>query len=171
MRRLKAIGKLFATVLVVAWAGCSGVETGSVWAPRAAATPLGRSYSWMAEPPSGGGSSVDAAVDRFVREVVDRGLAARGFRPTDSDSAECWVTYRFKKTVQGDPYSDDFNQYTAGTLAIYVVQPENRQWLWKGWAQARLEEQNPPEVKRKRLEAAVDQILEQLAPRKKGAGA
>jgi hypothetical protein len=154
---------LLATCVV----GCSDIQVKSAWAPRAAAVPLGTSFAWMANQASTPGTSepLNPQLQELIRGVVESGFTAKGYEKKSSGPADFWITCRMAKDLRSDAYAAHYDQYTEGNLAIYVVDPRDSQWIWKAWAQARIEDTNAPETKRQRLQQTVDRMLKSFPAR------
>jgi len=169
-RNRMAVGTMVidAMLLATCVVGCSDIQVESAWAPRAAAVPLGPSFAWMADQASPPGTSgpVNPQLQELIRGVVESGFAAKGYEKRSSGPADFWIVCRMAKDTRGDAYAaSNFEQYTEGTLEIYVVDPRDSQWIWKAWAQTRIDDTNPPETKRQRLQQAVDRMLKRFPAR------
>lgn len=165
-KNVTAMGIVIAIAMFAA--GCSDIEVGSAWAPRSAAAPLGSSFAWMVNraAPAGTGGPVNPQLQEMIRGIVESGFIAKGYERSSSGPADFWIACRMTKDTRGDAYAaSDFDQYTEGTVAIYVVDPRDSHWIWKGWAQARINEANPPETKRQRIQQAVDRMLKDFPAR------
>ena len=165
-KNVTAMGIVIAIAMCAA--GCSDIPIGSAWAPRAAAVPLGSSFTWMANqaPSPGTGGAINPELQEMIRGMVESGFAAKGYEKSSSGPADFWIACRMAKDTRGDAYAaSNFEQYTEGTLAIYVVDPRDSQWIWKAWAQTRIDDTNPPETKRQRLQQAVDGMLKSFPAR------
>jgi hypothetical protein len=123
---------------------------------------------WMANqaPSPGTGGAVNPQLQEMIRGTVERGFTAKGYEKRSSDPADFWIRCQMTKDTRGDAYAaSNFEQYTEGTLVIYVVDPQDSHWIWKAWAQARLNDANPPETKRQRIQQAVDRMLKSFPAR------
>lgn len=152
-------------VLVWLTGGCSDIEVGSAWAPQTAArSSPGDSFAWapVARPGADDLRGLDPEVRDLIRSTVEQGFIERGYRQTAPEQADFWLRCGVGKETRGDAYSSTFEQYTEGTLLIYVVNPATGDWTWRGWGNARLNAANPPEEKRARLQEAVKRMLEGL---------
>ena len=159
-----------AWLLMSACGGCSPITVGSAWAPQTASMgQLGPTFAWIkgTSPPTGKSELDNPQLHNLIRAIVERQLAAKGYVKRSSDPVDFWVGYRVTRTVGGDPSSAvPFEEYTEGTLGLYVINPTTGRWLWRAWAQARLNESNPPEVKKERLEQSVSMMLKDFPSRK-----
>ncbi len=148
-------------------AGCSApINTGSAWAPNTAVNQsIGRTFEWAqftGTPPL---SPEAGEIREMVHQTIDRQLAAQGYQKGTVDRADFWVVARLSRSQQGDPRASvPFEEYSEGSLHVYVVDPRTRQWRWRAWADTRLQLSNPPEVKRKRLNEAVERMFKSFPP-------
>ena len=157
-----------ALLLATGMVGCSDIEVHKAWAPQAAVVPIGSSFAWMTDQgsKSTSGEPVDPQLLELIQTTVENGFIAKGYEKNESGPADFWIGCRMTKDVQGDAYSSEtFEQYMEGTLVIYVADPKSRKWIWKAWAQTRINVENPPETKMKRLQQAVDQMLKSFPKR------
>lgn len=148
---------LLAAVLL-AGGGCAApINTGSMWAPNTVGTPpIGPSFQWAAFTGTPPASPEAQQIRQMVHEAVENQLMSQGYRESTTDQSDFWVVARMSRSQQGDATAAvPFEEYTQGSLHVYVVDPRTRQWLWRAWADARLEPSSPPEEKRKRLAEAV----------------
>jgi len=150
---------------LLAIGGCGEpINTGSAWAPNTVATQtVGRTFAWatLSNAPTGGPDIQD--IREMVHRTIEDELLAKGYQKSESEPADFWVAARLSRSPQGDARAEvPFEEYTEGSLFVYVVNPATRQWLWRSWADTRLNPSNPPDVKRKRLEQAVRMMLKSL---------
>lgn len=159
-----------AAILAVFGAGCSGIQVNSAWAPQAAVTPLGPAFAWPPHQPpvEDGQGIVDEGLSNLIVQKVEKGLVARGYVKSSPEAADLWVKCRIGSEVLHDPRTQNYEPYTEGTLAVYALNPKTGRWLWRSWANARLNPSNPPEVKRQRLDQAITMILKQFPQRRAG---
>jgi hypothetical protein len=150
-------------ILITAVAGCSGYTPAKVqseYGPGVKFSGLGSSYDWV---PGIKDKSGDALADSpylhdLIRQLVEEDLAAKGFTKKTSGSADFWVEYRVARRLRNQTDPADL-QYAEGSLVLYVIDPATRKWIWRSFAEARLQESNPPDVKKARLEATLRQML------------
>ena len=124
----------------------------------------------------------DPEID-FVRRAVDAALAAKGYRKTDDGSADFEVTYHVgvERQVDVQTYVDSYprgyrwysgptqayttvREYDVGSLVLDIVSPSEKQLIWRGATQARINDAGTPEQREKRARAAVDAILAKFPP-------
>ncbi len=153
--------------ILMAASGCSDIEAGAAWAPQAASrsTP-GQSFAWAAEadPKLNDLQELDPSLRDLIRTTVQEELAVKGYTKASHQQADFWLRCRLASASRGDAYSDEFQEYTEGTLIIYVLDPQSGKWIWRGWATARLNDANSPEKKRQRLRQAVQMMLKDVPP-------
>ncbi len=157
----------FETLHTYAWAQTAGITTGD---PR-----------------------VDEVfLDRSVRQAVDAGLAARGYRRAPGGEADFLVTYRaaIKRRLdsstsgQTQGYlsgwwgpSDDVGQemtqpgidysreYDEGTLVLDFLDPRTKGSMWHASAKTEVFPADPPEQRERQVTDTVTAILERFPPK------
>ncbi len=98
--------------------------------------------------------------------MVEEQLVAKGYEKQLSGASDFLVTCRVGLEKLGDAHAQEtIEEYTQGTLRIYVVNPRTNQWVWRAWAQARLNEANSPEVRRERLSQAIRMMFKDFPPK------
>jgi hypothetical protein len=118
--------------------------------------------------PAKGGEAVNAPLRQLIRDAVEQGFVSKGYEARSSAPADFWIGCRMSKEILGDKYSARaFEQYTEGTMVIYVVDPATRNWLWRGRVETRLNDANSPEIKRARLREAVERVMKSFPARGK----
>ena len=128
-----------------------------------------------------------------IHEAVDTGLAARGFRKVASDP-DFLVAYHVsldrRQSVQtlnsyygygpgwGYGYGASYRpgvwagapetyvyEYEEGTLILDIVNPENKELMWRGSAQDEVHFKSTPEKDQAQLNEAVQKMLEKFPPK------
>jgi hypothetical protein len=150
-------------------AGCgpsaSTIAATSEYGPGASLEGLGSTYAWSSQPPqvSGGTVAENPSLHEAIRGAVDRGLAARGFR--GGEPADFKVTYVVGRRTRLDRYEGSgFSEYEEGSLTIELLSADESTLVWRGTAKARIDASDPPEVRRDRIDRAVEAILDRLRP-------
>jgi hypothetical protein len=171
-----------ALLLAVA-AGCSGLRVSTDFDPGFPFARLGR-YAWLPDPPrhTSHPQLHNSLVDGRVRRSVDRQLAGRGYRKVPVEEADFLVTYYLGLETRFDTRTIDrgvgyghggwyggartetrVTQYEEGTLVLDFLDPE-RNLVWRGSASARVREKSTPEQRERRIDEAVQAILERFPP-------
>lgn len=143
-----------------------------------------QSYAWAEK----GQSAVDPRVDNDllaarVRRAVDTELRKAGYQLVDEGDPDFYVTYQsvIDKELDARTYYSDFPSYrygtpgigygygsvreiAVGTLMIDVLDGEEQKLVWRGSAQARLDEDWSPEERSEHVNRAVSEILERFPP-------
>lgn len=112
-------------------------------------------------------------------EVVDRHLAAKGYRRVESGEPDFLVDYHAAiedrmsvATSYGwhrppenrpDPTTEVVH-YREGTLILDVVDPGTGRQIWRGWAIDVVDDEMRPEWLEAEVEKAVGKILERFPP-------
>jgi Domain of unknown function (DUF4136) len=155
------VGGVGALLLLAAGGGCQyPITVNSAWAPGDI-SPLGPTFAWMPAPatPTANPEIDNRQVRRLVRELVEEQFVAKGYANAASGTPSYRVGDRIGAEVLGDPYTAYLQQYTLGTLVIYIVNPRTDQWVWRAWAETRVNESNTPEERRERLEQTVKRMF------------
>jgi hypothetical protein len=136
-----------------------------------------RSFAWIPEDRVAVGDPRidDAALERAVREAVDRELVEKGYTPETAETPDFWVAYHASLTKRLDARSLDATyrvvptriftgqpepvEYDAGTLVLDVITPDGATLIWRGRVQTRVETTDTFEVRRARLDRAVEGML------------
>jgi hypothetical protein len=140
------------------------------WLPRSEAEPADQRV-------------LDRAVDARIRARVDADLRAKGFAPSGDAPPDFFLNYRLASSpdsAAGGPgpyawggwwaawngaegiYRESFD---VGALYLAVDDPATKRIIWLGAAEARLVPHISHERRMKRVDSAVDQILEGFPPR------
>jgi hypothetical protein len=159
-------------------ASCASMQVGSNQHPQADFSAY-KDYAWMADAPVAGATvQVSALAERHIRDAVEAGLAAKGYRQVDAREADFLVSFtvgrrdRMVTTAKTIPYRDqgirdwswldvDVQTYEEGTLSIDIVDGASLQPVWHGWARKTItdaDEADPGPVIRR----AVARILEKM---------
>ncbi len=169
-------------LLAIGLLGCSQFRVRSSHDPSTDWSRM-RTYAWL--PPDQAAPADQRVQDRYfdrrIRADVAKDLTAKGYRPAGSgEQPDFLLNYRLASepasSVRADPgghwggvwsanwmtgggayYTDNYDE---GTLYIAALEPTSKRIVWVGLAQARLVPTMSFERKKKRFDAAVDQILQ-----------
>jgi hypothetical protein len=109
--------------------------------------------------------SPDGSATDFVRNRVNRTLAPKGFTLTDVHRADFLLKSILTRGISTDRTSAHGTTYKSGTLVLEVLDPKTRKLIWRGIAYARLNDADPPEVRRERIQNAIAKLMETFPPR------
>ncbi len=161
---------LAAGMIALCGFGCADpneVKVQTTYGPGVKLRGIGDSYVWSGGPPVGrmtektpGGSATD-----FVRNRVNRTLAPKGFTLTDVHRADFLLKSILTRGISTDRTSAHGTTYKSGTLVLEVLDPNTRKLIWRGIAYARLNDADPPEVRRERMKNAIAKLMETFPPR------
>lgn len=173
-----------AVALTASLAGCTSFPVETDYDPEIDFGSLG-SYGWLeAKREKTGDPRIDNdLLDARVRRAVDAALAAKGYRKTEGEPADFEVTYHVgvERQVDVQTYVDSYprgyrwysgptqayttvREYDVGSLVLDIVSPSEKQLIWRGATQARINDAGTPEQREKRARAAVDAILAKFPP-------
>mgnify|MGYP001186256461 CR=1 FL=1 len=161
----RVVGILFAVLA----AGCSPpMQVSSNWGPGVQFSGSASTFDWSPQGrnASGDGRPASPDADAIIRETMERHLAVKGYRKAAQGSPDFWIDYRVARNVRTDPYT--FSEMTEGTLALYMVNPDNGKVIWRGCARSPLQESDLPDVIRKKAEQAIKRLLDQVPSHKDG---
>ena len=189
---MSILRRVLGTFWFVALGACSTMNITSDYDPSTNFTGL-TTYNWMPDPQATTGDPrVDNPfLDSRIRNAVDGTLAAKGY-PV-SDTPDFLVGYhaavKDKKDVRtintsygygsgwGWKYDDRYRpygwtgapetfvyEYEEGSLIIDIVKPESNELIWRGSAQAEVDESASREKREKRINKAVERIFAQFPP-------
>ena len=156
--------------LLVGLIGCEGayrIKVETAYGPGVKFEGNVFTYAWAKEvPPSSGDvHSVNPQTHELVRSLVEQDLTAKGYRKVTSGAPDVWLDYGLSREMRGEPYGDTaFPQYAKGSLVLYIIDPESKQWIWRGWARARVDEVANPAERKARLQEAVSKMLADIQP-------
>jgi hypothetical protein len=133
-----------------------------------------RTYRWWKPPPERGLSEREALIDWYVRNAVDRELAARGWVPDVRGTPDFVVRYevsladgstssfqdylQYRSEGGSKDMGEAFMGYEVGTLTITLVDVESRRPAWRGHASAIVEQ----DARGKRIDPAVHEMFARL---------
>jgi hypothetical protein len=181
-------------VMAALVAGCSTIETSYDFDPKAKFTGLKTYKWLDKPQKLTGDPRIDGntILANRIHEAVDTELSARGFRKVSSDP-DFLVAYHVsldkRRSVQtlnsyygygpgwGYGYGASYRpgywggapetyvyEYEEGTLILDIVNPENKELIWRGSAQDEVNFKSTPEKDQTQLNEAVQQMLEKFPP-------
>ena len=154
-----------------------------------------RSYAWMPKAAASGNLPIDEpTVDRRIKRSVEEQLHFKGFRKTSAAEADFLIGYQvaldeqlsanevatnydFNEsktdpkligTVQTNNSARDLTYvrtYEQGTLILNVADATSKELVWWSSAQAEVSATDNAEVRKKRINKAVSQMLKDFPPR------
>ncbi len=168
MKSLRSYTEWTLAAAILSWVsvlpGCGEIgpmDVYSEWGPGVRFSEATSTYDWWPDGrhATGEGRPKNPQGDRLIREAIEKHLGEKGYTRVATETPDCWVDYRVGRTVRGDPNAAVYADYTEGALGIYILNPADQKLIWRGSAQARLDDSSPPDVQMKRLDAAVKAIL------------
>ena len=172
-------------VLGLALAGCSTFMIDTDYDPDADFSAF-QTYDWA---PAESESPKDPRVQNDllegrVHDAVDAELSSRGFtRVAEGATPDFWITYHAGVEAKIDvttiqqayPYYRGYSRwggysetyvrnYDEGTLILDVIDPKTERLVWRGSAQAQVQDRSTPERREKRVRDAVHAILARFPP-------
>lgn len=163
--------------------GCAGLRISTDYDPNTDFSSL-RTYAWMESQRT---RPQDPRVDNSlletrVKNAVDAELAQKGYRAVSPDQADFLVGYHAAVQSKIDAYTmsnfygyrpgwgggvSDIHvyEYDEGSLVIDFVDPETKQLLWRGGAQAEVNQRADPAKREERIRMAVQKVLSRFPPK------
>jgi hypothetical protein len=167
---------------------CSGIRVDHDYDPSADFASL-QTWAWLPHAGRSGDPRLDnALLDSRIRAAVESELAAKGYTRASSGEPDFRVTYHLsvEGKLQVDTVYRDYprgrygrvgyrrgswghtetrvREYDEGTLLIDVLQAESGALLWRGSGVATVRQESTPEKRTKRINTAVEKILERFPP-------
>ena len=168
----RIVGLFLVGILGTVTAGCSpSMRVSSAWGPGLRFSEKTRTFDWKPDGRriAGEGRPKNPNVDPLIRTAVEKELGKKGYRKVSDGKPDFWIDYLVARQVRGDPYGDPhFSDFTEGSLALYLTNPENGSLIWEGCVEGRLDETIPPQEQVKRLHEAVQVLLDKIPSYKAG---
>jgi hypothetical protein len=146
--------------------GASGCSSGgyfrvrSYWDTTLERMCYGNCYQWLAGANETTPSLADPDLHAFIQCRIEADLANLGYqRCPDEGSPDFFISYRSGTGIQ--PTSS--GPTNMALLAIEAHRGDGR-LLWRGWAEGAIDASTPPEVRRERIESAINRILREFHP-------
>jgi len=133
----------------------------SYWGATTNRPSQGATFAWSlaANPQSESGES--HALLPMIREQIEAGLVHSGYRKYEGKTgADFYVSSFFTQRIQ----PSDYGPIDSGSLVIDVVSGVDGQRIWRGWAEGPVNPSLAPDARRKRIDNAVTQLLNQFKP-------
>lgn len=156
---------LVVVVLMSVIAGCTpggpiSVNTG--YGPGINFTGLGPNYGWA---PGAGSQPLPTGLNDLIRAALQDNLAKAGYR-FQPEQSNFWVNFRVARKEFTDASVVAFGQSAEeGSLIVEVRDPSSQNLIWWGIAKAQIQDSDPPELRRKRIDAAVKQLMQSFPKR------
>ena len=173
---------LLALLSSTAISGCTTISVSSDYDQSANFHDL-KTYAWMTASEEPKNTRVkNSLVMSRIQDAVDRQLDQKGYQKTP-ENPDFFVAYHAsvdeKTQIHSTPYYGGgvgayrfgpvYNnvyqtRYEEGTLIIDILNPGTKSLLWRGMAKGSVNTQDNPETKTKRINDAVQKILERFPP-------
>ena len=135
-------------------------------------------YKWVAVP---GAEQLNQIQEQELKNAVDAQLAAKGFSPTTSDTADMYVGYQVSVSREkewnaygtgggwgwgGGMATATSSTIAVGTVALDFYDPATKQLIWRGQATKTLDPSSNQEKNQKNLDKAMEKLLKHFPPEK-----
>ncbi|MFQ5995671.1 MAG: DUF4136 domain-containing protein [Acidiferrobacterales bacterium] len=182
--------RFFLVLLAGFFAGCSSMQVTSDYDPAADFADL-TTYDWMPGPQKATGDPRldNPLLEGRIKTAVDKQLAAQGFVKRSS-AADFYIGYhlalekRLAVSTMNSYYGyragwgwnygagtgvlgpESYTyEYEQGSLILDIVKPDTRKLIWRGSAQAEVNETASSDKKQKQIDEAVRKMLAHFPPK------
>ncbi|NMO13390.1 DUF4136 domain-containing protein [Pyxidicoccus fallax] len=172
-------------------AACSGIEVNTNYDPSAVQQLESyRTYAWLPTPEGKDPRVYNDLINNNLHQAVDRVLQGRGYRQVAMDASPDFVIgwqgaidskldaqtvnsyYGYGWGTMWSPYYGGgvgvpytyVREYEEGTLILDIVDAKAKQLVWRGTAQAVVDENPTAQSSRERINEAVEEMLERFPP-------
>lgn len=186
---MKTLHQSLFLLSLLALSGCSTMQVHSDYDPAASFDGL-QTYDWVMneKEPATDPRLSDPLLDKRIRELVEKQLAAQGYGRSSTGTPDFMVGYHvaLEKKLAVSTMNDYYGyragwgwsygagtgrlmpesyvyEYEQGSLIIDIVNPKTRELMWRGSAQAEVNQKKSAE----QLTEAVQRILERFPPKQK----
>jgi hypothetical protein len=154
---------------------CSGMIINSDWDREASFTHL-KKYAWATNVRQDPNTNVKSSpfFDSRVRKAVDETLAAKGYALAPASQVDFLVGYDLVLNEKMDIYQPsgkwgyrggiETYHYVEGSLILTASSRAPSRPIWRGWAEAEIDEDATPERREARINEAVAKILDRFPP-------
>jgi len=105
-------------------------------------------------------------VYEYIEDFVDEQLNKRGFQHVTDGNPSFYVAYRIHKKLEADYDIDPHGQMIEeGSIILDAVDPGTDRIIWRGIASAQLNVSYTPEVRRQRVQFAINKLMEKFPTR------
>jgi len=141
---------------------CAPFQSESHWGPAQKLSGLGATYAWRqgakCEPDSSQTENADIQVR--VQERIEADLATKGYLRPAGGKPDFYVCYRLGKVVaQAETGIDSWDD---AVLEVDLTDPATGGLVWRGRVRGRIDYSASPDVRKDRLETAVQQLMQPL---------
>lgn len=165
-------------LLIAMFAACGSMRVATFGDPSMSLTDF-QTYAWGERQAAEKDLSSDLELlDHRVREVVDRKMAAKGYRLVAPDHSDLLIHYHAaverklgiateheQYRLGTDPYGRETSRtqvFKEGTLVLDVEEPTSQRLIWRGWAADAIDDLSRTEKIRPKIDTAVDKILDRF---------
>ncbi|MBZ4420202.1 DUF4136 domain-containing protein [Myxococcus sp. RHSTA-1-4] len=189
---MRLLSRAVPVLLGLMFAACATIDVNTNYDPNAVQQLNSyRSYAWLPTKEGKDPRVYNDIIDGHLRRAVDQQLQGRGYRLVDPSaspdfligwqgaidskvSAETVGAYYGYYGYGWGPYWDPFygptgatylREYEMGTLILDVVDAKAKKLVWRGTAQAELQENPSASSTQERIGDAVEEMLSRFPPK------
>lgn len=160
--------------------GCASMKIDTDWDPSVDFSAL-ETYDWKPTLPFGDPRTDNSLLEDRVRRAVDRELATKGYKRRRGRVPDFYVSYiaaiesKLDVRVVNDYYgyrpgwgswetNTYVREYDQGSLILDVSDPTSSNLLWRGMAEAEIDDSGTPQERQQVVSEAVGRMLERFPP-------
>jgi hypothetical protein len=142
----------------------------SAYGPDVSLSGLGNTFDWIARThkKTGDYRADNPELHSLIRSFMESEFAAKGYEKRSTGDPDLWMDYHVRRKRTGEAVgAHRYVEYEEGSLIIDIVSPKTKQLIWRGSAQAKLNETATPSARREKIHQAVQGILKRFPSKDK----
>ncbi len=159
-------GILLGALLIAVVCGCSEpMKIRSAYGAKIPLSGFGPSFDWLprSRKRTGDYRADNPELHSLIQGLMESEFAAKGYEKQPTGVPGFWVDYYVARKRTGEALgASRYVEYEEGSLIIDVVDPQTRQLMWRGSAQAKLNDTDPPSARQAKIRQAVRGILKRF---------
>lgn len=169
------MGVMLACVPMMTMAACNdpaGMDVSSAYGKGIKYAGIGKNYDWAPASMQAGDQfrPVNPELDAALTRIIDGELAKKGFTRVSSGSPDFFLRDGVFRENKTDSNVNPFGvPYEKGSLFVDVLNPPDGKVIWRGVAQAKLDDSASPADRERMVTAAVRALVKdfpaQTAPK------
>lgn len=141
---------------------CAPFQAESYWGPAHKLSGLGITYAWRqgAKCEPGSNKAEHPDIEARIQERIETDLATKGYRRPAEGKPDFLVCYRLGKQVA--QAETGIASWDEAILEVDLTDPATGGLVWRGRVRGRIDYSASPDVRKDRLETAVQQLMQPL---------
>jgi hypothetical protein len=164
-RSLGCCGFAGMLLLPLALAGCSEMRVDSAYGPGIRFDGMGRTWVWASQTRMGlrHELALSSEHDALVRQVIADEMSRKGYARQEEGQTDLALEYAVTRQTVGGLRDATFAPVrTEGALVIDILDPGTGKHIWRGYAEAQLNDARDPAARKERLKLAARLILKRF---------